>query len=336
MALLLPEAAAAAAAEQAQQLLLAGLGVVEAAEAAAPAAGPLSEYCGLLAVDFEALRFGELLGAGAFGEVSAAECPALGCGRVAVKMMTGAADDRQLRLLLSEADSMARVAGHPNVLAFIALVLRDGRPAGLVTELAPYGSLGDLVKRGVRPSAADALLLSRQLCAGLAHVHASGVFHQDIKPDNVLLCQGADGAVVAKLADFGMAQRADKPLEHCGGTPFYQSPEMVAGVVSEKSDVWALALTCAEMAMGARPMVCADGWGQDEMRRVARQGTHIAVPAWFRREWRALSEALLVADPAQRPDAYGMAALVEEQLARVLAQEQLAAVPEAFALGALF
>lgn len=293
-----------AAVEQEERVLPEGLGGV-----AEEAACPIWEFCGLPAIEFGELTFGQRLGRGAFGAVYAAECPHFG-GRVAAKVLTSAVTDFELGLLLNEAWMMALVAGHPNVLTFHALLMLDGRPVGLVTELATLGSLGDMIQGGSLPSPADALLLTLQLCAGLAHVHACGVLHQDIKPDNVLVCEGEGGAAVLKLADFGMAQRVGA-LRHAGGTQRYFSPGMHGRVVSEKSDVWALALTCAEMATGELPPLCVDGSrGRDDP---------IAVPASFSREWKFLSAALLVGDPALRPGAREMGHWVQHVLAWVQA-----------------
>ena len=77
----------------------------------------------------------------------------------------------------------------------------DGVPF-LVLRAMEGGSLAAAIKRR-RPAIDDAIRLGREVAAALAHAHAHGVVHRDVKPDNVWL--GADGA--AALGDFGVATR---------------------------------------------------------------------------------------------------------------------------------
>jgi serine/threonine protein kinase len=101
---------------------------------------------------------------------------------------------------------MHRLKQHPhaNVVACVAPAFRrPGRSLCLPMELCAGGSVIDVVMgsegRGLSP--AHTLGLLRQAAAGLEHCHRSGVFHLDVKPDNLLL--GLDGCL--KVADFGCA-----------------------------------------------------------------------------------------------------------------------------------
>lgn len=102
----------------------------------------------------------------------------------------------------------------------------------------------------------EALAIAEQLADGLQAVHAQGIVHRDIKPDNVMLVEAADGPSAAWL-DFGVA-RAD--LRHgsaaasLAGTPAYLAPELLKGALaSTASDLFAFGLVLRELFTGQLP-----------------------------------------------------------------------------------
>ncbi|KAF7096500.1 hypothetical protein CFC21_098433 [Triticum aestivum] len=133
----------------------------------------------------------------------------------------------------------------------------DGSGGGgldMLMEYAPGGSLADEIRRcGGR--CAEGLIRSRarDVLRGLAHVHAAGVAHCDVKARNVLI--GADGR--ALIADFGCARRtgiAGEEPRPTGGTPVFMAPEAARGEAQgPPADIWALGCTVIEMATGAGP-----------------------------------------------------------------------------------
>ena len=100
----------------------------------------------------------------------------------------------------------------------------------------------------------EALGIARDIADALAHAHANGVIHRDVKPDNILLHEGH-----ALLADFGVARAAGDGLttdsDLAVGTAAYASPEQAAGRrgLDERSDVYALGCVLYEMLAGPAP-----------------------------------------------------------------------------------
>ena len=133
----------------------------------------------------------------------------------------------------------------------------------LVLEYVPGESLGALLAEG-RVPVVRALRIARQIAAALAAVHAVGIFHRDLKPDNVMLVErpGSDEDFV-KLLDFGMAkvqmELADEQpqVTRAGlvfGTPRYMAPEQAAGEPTDhRADIYSLGIVLYAMLSGAPP-----------------------------------------------------------------------------------
>jgi eukaryotic-like serine/threonine-protein kinase len=114
----------------------------------------------------------------------------------------------------------------------------------LVMEYIPGGDLAERVEAGDVP---DAESLARELLSALCHIHAAGVLHRDIKPQNVLI----DAAGHARLTDFGIAQPRDATAltktGHVIGTEAYLAPEIKKGApASERADLFALGVVLAD------------------------------------------------------------------------------------------
>ncbi|MFJ2216799.1 RICIN domain-containing protein [Streptomyces sp. NPDC101062] len=131
----------------------------------------------------------------------------------------------------------------------------DARPYWLATEYVPGPTLGAAVQ-SQQPGGLPGrfcLLLFAALAEGLADVHARGVSHRDLKPQNIIL--SADGP---RLIDFGIARTADQTaltqLGQTVGSLGYTAPEVLAeNQVGPAADVFALGATLAYVATGRAP-----------------------------------------------------------------------------------
>jgi len=145
---------------------------------------------------------------------------------------------RVLERLLVEARSMARLT-HPNILKVYDIALFESTPY-IVMELAPGGTLLHRLQRDgpLSPEAVGRVFLP--ILDALAHAHAAGVIHRDVKPLNILF--SAEDTPL--LADFGIALRTDVevPANHVvAGTRSYMPPEQREGMrLAPSADTYAV------------------------------------------------------------------------------------------------
>ncbi len=171
----------------------------------------------------------------------------------------GSSDAARARVA-REAQVTGRLGDHPNVITVYDSGEHEGVPY-LVLRVMSGGSLADRLERE-RPSIEDAMRIGGEIARALAHAHAHGVVHRDVKPDNVWL--SADGS--AALGDFGIAfQAGQERLTAEGlvvGTVRYLSPEQIrGGDVGAASDLYALGITLYELVAGSAPFTGDDPRG---------------------------------------------------------------------------
>ncbi|NVB42564.1 serine/threonine protein kinase [Pseudenhygromyxa sp. WMMC2535] len=131
----------------------------------------------------------------------------------------------------------------------------DGRPY-MVMELLTGESLAERLERGRIPEI-EALQYARQIAESLSEAHENGIFHRDLKPDNIFI-ESVGVSTVVKVLDFGIAGGLDATrLTKAGevfGTPQYMSPEQCNGLaLDHRTDIYSLGCILYEMIEGRPP-----------------------------------------------------------------------------------
>jgi eukaryotic-like serine/threonine-protein kinase len=174
---------------------------------------------------------------------------------VAVKLLADnlAADPEMRRRFLREAALAERVC-HPNIVRVLGNGVAGGGRPYIILEYVSGPTLADKLGRQGRLPAEQVRCLGAQVAAGLAHAHAAGLVHRDVKPQNLLLT--LDETV--KITDFGIARVAEGTrLTQVGailGTAAYLAPEQAAGEDATAAvDVYALGVVLYELLVGRTP-----------------------------------------------------------------------------------
>ena len=141
------------------------------------------------------------LGAGGSGVVYLANDTLLQRPVVLKILRSGLLSAQQLRTTILREARLASAIEHPNVCA-IYEVGESGNEGYIVMQYVPGQSLDQLIARG--PANLQlALSVGIQIADGLQAAHSLGIFHRDLKPQNVMLTDGG----LAKILDFGLARR---------------------------------------------------------------------------------------------------------------------------------
>jgi len=215
---------------------------------------PSAEFLALQHVVAGRYSLDRELGRGGMGVVFLARDVALD-RLVAIKLLPPAlAESEPLRArFLTEARTAAGLA-HPHIVPIHA-VEEHGALAFFVMGYVDGETLGERVRGRGPLSASDVMRVIQEVAWALAHAHARGVVHRDVKPDNILLERGTGRALVT---DFGIAHAGAPPTTPTGGiamgTPQYMSPEQAAGSAADaRSDLYSLGVTAFFALTGRLP-----------------------------------------------------------------------------------
>jgi eukaryotic-like serine/threonine-protein kinase len=160
------------------------------------------------------------------------------------------------RLLSPELEAALRVR-HPNI-CLVNQIHTTKTEAGEVDFLSMEFLEGETLsgylqkKSKLEPTAAIDIV--RQLCAGLAEAHRSGIIHGDLKTGNIFLCREENRHLRAVITDFGLSSGANQTGGEVGGTPEFMAPELWQGQrPTRASDIYALGVVLYEIVTGRLP-----------------------------------------------------------------------------------
>ena len=209
-------------------------------------------------------------------------------------------DDTGLSRVKREAQAMARLGDHPNIVTIHDIGEENGQPY-IVSQYMGGGDLEGVLNKAPdrRLSIPETMRIAQQVVLGLAHAHSRGIIHRDLKPGNIWLTE--DGT--PKIGDFGLAVSLDRSrLTMEGmmvGTVAYMAPEQALGRAPDaRSDLYSLGCVTYEMVTGRPPFL-----GDDPVAIISQHiNTAPVAPSWHNPEVPRALEALIMRSLAKDPD----------------------------------
>jgi hypothetical protein len=281
----------------------------------------LHDYQGLTLKDRYVIE--REIGRGGIGIVYLARDKQLLSKPVVIKVLLDAAGstDWVKKKFRQEIEALARI-DHPGVVgALDAGEMPDGKPY-LVMQFVEGVTLRSILDTE-RMALERVGLVVRKIGQALNAAHDKGVYHRDLKPDNIMIQTVGEGEEYVKLIDFGIAtvKNADQldantAFTTVAGTVNYMAPEQLEGRPSASSDIYALGIMAYEMVAGRRPFNPASPY---QLLELQRRGVRVNPSALCPDLPPAAEAAILRALAFDPKDRYQRARDFGDDLARALA-----------------
>lgn len=208
----------------------------------------------------ETYRIEALIAEGGMGRVYEAKHLRLPNRAFAIKILHSAlVGDSELVGRFRREAEIASAVEHPNVIQVFDVHTTLNNTPYIVSERLRGEDLAQRLERDELLTVPEAVAIVRQSCAVLAAVHARGVIHRDLKPNNLFLV-GDPASPTVKLIDFGIAKLRDPSDAHqtrtgmVMGTPAYMAPEQARGEkVDARADIYAVGAIAYRCVTGRAP-----------------------------------------------------------------------------------
>ncbi|CCM05863.1 uncharacterized protein FIBRA_08099 [Fibroporia radiculosa] len=214
-------------------------------------------------IDDGRLELVEKLGEGGYGVVYRAivieSTSSLKPTEYAVKILAKACErSREWRLQRREIAAHTLVSDHPNILT-LHQVIEDDNFIYLVVDYCPGGDLFSAIIDRHAYSENDDLVkkVFVQILDAVHSCHEKGIYHRDLKPDNIL-CMNEEASEIV-LGDFGLSTKSRTSTTFGCGSSNYISPECIGKECRYRpyspriADVWALGVILVNMIAGRHP-----------------------------------------------------------------------------------
>jgi eukaryotic-like serine/threonine-protein kinase len=161
------------------------------------------------------------------------------------------ADDGKFREQAEHEFRVAQMLNHPNLIKIYALEYQRNwlfrvRKVHLLIEFVK----GKTLDQAMKLSTPWLVQIFAKVAEGLAHMHRRGVYHADLKPNNIMLSDVGD----VRIIDFGLAWIKGEPKERVQGTPEYMAPEQSKNTkVNERTDIYNFGATMYRLTTGKLP-----------------------------------------------------------------------------------
>jgi serine/threonine protein kinase len=198
----------------------------------------------------------EELGRGAYGCLFLAQS-IVDNNYVAIKILSKKGlDQSQLLLQKLEMEIQSSLC-HENILKLFRVIQEDDEHTFLIMELCDQGDLFDFSANEQDEDLIKPLFM--QILDAMDYMHAKGVYHRDIKLENILLASDdIDDVVTCKVADFGLATQDRYSFEYGCGSTGYLAPEHFVSnpdvpYDTAASDIWSLGILLLGLLFGTVP-----------------------------------------------------------------------------------
>ena len=159
----------------------------------------------------------------------------------------------EIETVHTDLDSLAGRGAPADIDPRVVEMYEDPKKIYFVNEMCLGGTLYERVAAEQSFSEVKAAKIVRQLLSAVAYLHGQKIVHGDIKPQNLHFSTLSDDMI--KLIDFGTSRRINDQHAMHGvfGQSYYNAPEVIEGVYSEKCDVWSIGVIMYILLSGEPP-----------------------------------------------------------------------------------